>query len=187
MSVQSLGQEVLDTIITGSTQNITLFYDIKHEESGITWWSSNILFHDITISKTFRLHIFSFGSKAWQSWVLSVARSIWESLKAQTFSLESKMLVVPVLTLIRDSALFRKQNRLLYFNLTNFFHLHMYRVGQKVHLCLWPTQSIHGIPGLSISKRKKKICFSGSQKTAMFIWSPSTPCHSSPDTWQAWN
>ena len=37
MSVQSLGQEVLDTIITGSTQNIILFYDIKHEESGITW------------------------------------------------------------------------------------------------------------------------------------------------------
>ena len=37
LSVQSLGQEVLDTIVTGSTQNITLFYDIKHEESGITW------------------------------------------------------------------------------------------------------------------------------------------------------
>ena len=94
--------------------------------------------------------------KACQSWVLSVARSIWESLKAQTFSLESKMLAVPVLTLIRDSALFRKQNRLLDFNLTHFFHLHMYWVGQKVRLCLWPTQSIHSIPGPSISKRKKK-------------------------------
>ena len=88
-----------------------------------------------------------------------MARSIWESLKAQTFSLESKMLAVPVLTLIRDSALFRKQNRLLDFNLTHFFHLHMYWVGQKVRLCLWPTQSIHGIPGPSISKRKKKSAF----------------------------
>ena len=94
--------------------------------------------------------------KACQSWVLSVARSIWESLKAQTFSLESKMLAVPVITLIRDSALFRKQNRLLDFNLTHFFHLHMYWVGQKVRLCLWPTQSIHSIPGPSISKTKKK-------------------------------
>ena len=149
MSVQSLGQEVLDTIITGSTQNIILFYDIKHEESGITWWSSNILFQTSQFQKLLDSTFLVLVQKACQSWVLSVARSIGESLKAQTFSLESKMLAVPVLTLIRDSVLFRKQNRLL-----------------------WPTQSIHSKPGPSISKRKK-IYFSGSQQRAMFIWSPS--------------
>lgn len=172
MSAQSLGQEALDTIITGSTQNIILFYDIKHEESGITWWSSNILFQTSQFQKLLDSTFLVLVQKACQSWVLSVARSIWESLKAQTFSLESKMLAVPVLTLIRDSVLFRKQNRLLYFNLTSFFHLLVYWVGQKVRLCLWPTQSIHSIPGPSISKRKK-IYFSGSQQRAMFIWSPS--------------